>query len=132
MEGLQQTLRSEVTVVWHPNLDPSEPRLFEWDVTSYLDSDGDYFLQVRRDNGQNGVLVRSIALLEDGTVIGRDDYAAEVNSYIDTKVTWLTLGKRKSDSRYTIRVILQGTKRGEKPGVCGFGKEKNEHRQANW
>jgi hypothetical protein len=60
--------------------------------------------------------VQSVALLEDGTVIGRDDYAAEVNSYIDTKVTWLTLGKRKSDSRYTIRVFLQGTKGGGEAG----------------
>jgi hexosaminidase len=98
------------------DLDPNEPRLFEWDVTSCLNSGGEYFLQVRRTDGQNGVLVRSVTLLEDGTVISRDDYAAEINSYIDTKVSWLALDKRKSDSRYTIRVVLQGTKGGGEGG----------------
>jgi hexosaminidase len=97
-------------------LDLKSARQFEWDATPVFDSDGEYFLQVKRDDGPNGVLVRSIELLEDGIVIGRDDYAAEVNSYIGTKVSWLRLNQRKSDSRYVIRLVLQGTKDGGESG----------------
>jgi len=98
------------------DLKPNEPRPFDWDVTSYLESAGDYLAQIRRDNGQNGVLVESIAMLEDSAEIGRDDYAAEINTYIDTKVTWFTLAKHKSGSRYTIRVVLQGSNGGGESG----------------
>ena len=97
-------------------LSTHEPRQFEWDVTSYLTGAGEYQVQVRRDQGQYDAFVHNLSLLEGDDEIARDGYGAEINTYIDTKISWLSLSKLKSGTRYRIRLTLQGTTTGSEGG----------------
>jgi hexosaminidase len=91
-------------------------RLFEWDVTPFLNKASECEVQVRRDDGQKPVYVRSVALLEEGKEISREVFPGPLDKNNDVAIGWLELGKRKPAARYSLRVTLQGTKEG---GLAG-------------
>jgi hexosaminidase len=91
-------------------------RMFEWDATPILNRAGEYEVQVRREEGQKPVYVRSVALLEDGKEISREVFPGPLTEGNDVAIGWLELGKRKPAARYTVRVTLQGTNEG---GLAG-------------
>jgi hypothetical protein len=90
--------------------------MFEWDATPILNRAGEYEVQVRREEGQKPVYVRSVALLEDGKEISREVFPGPLTEGNDVAIGWLELGKRKPAARYTVRVTLQGTNEG---GLAG-------------
>lgn len=98
------------------DLSGNSPRLFEWDVTPFLNKASECEVQVRRDDGQKPVYVRSVALLEDGKEISREVFPGPIDERNDVAIGWLELGKRKLTARYSLRVTLQGAKEG---GLAG-------------
>jgi hexosaminidase len=98
------------------DLSGNGPRLFEWDATPLLNRAGEYEVQVRREEGQKPVYVRSVALLEDGKEISREAFPGPLTEGNDVAIGWLELGKRKSAAHYSVRVILRGTNGG---GLAG-------------
>jgi hypothetical protein len=94
------------------DLSGNAPRLFEWDTKPFLKKAGEYEVQVRREEGQKPVYVRSVALLEDGKEISREVFPGPLNERNDVAIGWLELGKRKPAARYSVRVTLQGTNEG--------------------
>ena len=98
------------------DLSGNAPRLFEWDTTPLLNKAGEYEVQVRREEGQKPVYVRSVALLEDGKEISREVFPGPLTESNDVAIGWLELGKRKPAARYSVRVTLQGTNEG---GLAG-------------
>jgi hexosaminidase len=83
------------------------PRVFEWDATPLLTSASEVEVQVRRDDGQKPVYVRSVALLADGKEISREVFPGPLDKYNDVVIGWLALGTRKAGARYTVRATLQ-------------------------
>jgi hypothetical protein len=98
------------------DLSGNSPRLFEWDVTAFLNKASECEVQVRRDDGQKPVYVRSVALLEEGKEISREVFPGPLDERNDVAIGWLDLSKRKPAARYTVRVTLQGAKEG---GLAG-------------
>ena len=83
------------------------PRVFEWDVTRLFTSVSEVEVQVRRDDGQMPVYVRSVILLDDGKEISREVFPGTLSQHNDVVIGWLALGTRKADARYTVRATLQ-------------------------
>lgn len=92
------------------------PRVFEWDATSLLGNRSEAEVQVRWEGGRHPVYVRSVALLKDGKQKSQIEFPGPLNKFNDVEVGWLSLGRRHSDSRYTLRITLQGTKEGTASG----------------
>jgi hexosaminidase len=98
------------------DLSGDAPRQFEWDATPFLNKASEYEVEVRRDEGQKRVYVRSITLLEGGKEMSRYEFPGLLDQYNDVAIGWLTLRQRKAGARYTVRATLQGTKEGAVAG----------------
>jgi len=81
------------------DLSGNAPRLFEWDATPLLNRAGEYEVQVRREEGQKPVYVRSVALVEDDKEISREAFPGPLTEGNDVAIGWLELGKRKPAAR---------------------------------
>jgi hexosaminidase len=98
------------------DLSGNAPRQFDWDATPFLNKVGEYEVQVRREDGQKPVYVRSVALLEDGKEISREVFPGPLTESNDVAIGWLELGNRKPAAHYFVRVTLQGADQG---GLAG-------------
>jgi hexosaminidase len=83
------------------------PRVFEWDVTPLLTSASEVEVQVRRDDGQMPVYVRSVTLWSDGKEISRQTFPGALTKNNNVLIGWLAPGTAKAGARYTVRVTLQ-------------------------
>jgi len=102
------------------------PRQFEWDTTPWLNKAGEYEVQVRREEGQKAVCVRSVVLLEDGKEISREVFPGPLTESNDVAIGWLELGKRNPAAHYSVRVTLQGTNQGGLAGGVWIRGDGNE------
>jgi hypothetical protein len=98
------------------DLSGDAPRQFEWDATPFLNKASEYEVEVRRDEGQKRVYVRSITLLEGDKEMSRYEFPAPLDRDDDVAIGWLTLRQRNAGARYTVRATLQGAKEGAVAG----------------
>ncbi len=92
------------------------PRVFDWDVTTSISGAAEVEVQVRWESGNHPFYVRSVELLQDGRQMNPIAFPAPLNKRNDVAVGWLSPGVRHPGSRFTLRVILQGTKDGAPAG----------------
>lgn len=93
------------------------PHVLNWDISSLVGETGDVEVRVRWESGLHSVYVRSVEMLENGSKISHAVFSpVPVDKANDVEVGWLSPGKRRPGSRYTLRVTLEGTKKGASSG----------------
>jgi hexosaminidase len=105
---------------WTPSQLSTTNVTMEWDVTGKVKGPGQYHVTLNYDHGDNGLTIVSLALLENGHEIARDNHAGFTGVEQRKPVYVLDLPAFKQDAHYSLQANVRGEGGKDSHGSVGW------------
>jgi hexosaminidase len=80
----------------------------EWNVTSQIKAPGQYRVNFEFVDGENGLVINSVSMIENGNAVALDAHVGFAGRYPTKSIYVLTLPAVKQNARYTLMATVAG------------------------
>jgi hexosaminidase len=110
--GLPRFIPAIPIGTWTPEMMSPTWKDLEWNITARISKPGPLVVEVLYQKGAHAVEIQSVALLEDGHEISRDEHNGLTGALRRDNVYHLKVTASKPGATYTVRARMQGSSGG--------------------
>lgn len=109
---------------WTPGQIRTESSTIDWDVTANVAAAGQYRVTLEYATGNHGITIKSVALLEDGQPVARDEHEGFAGAEPRATVYVLDLPRFRPGAKYTLQAVVVGEGGTDSRGVVSWTSSK--------